>query len=142
MTQQLPFHEGLFTWPAEQPELLGSRCEDCGQHAFPAQDSCRSCTGTNMKTVSLGNRGTLWTWTIQSFMPKDPYSTDETPETFVPYGVGYVELECGLRVESRLRENTPESLEIGMPMELEIIPLRTDEGVERVTFGFKRQAAA
>jgi uncharacterized OB-fold protein len=71
-------------------------------------------------------------------MPKDPYRTDETPETFTPYGVGYVELANGLRVESRLRENTPETLSIGMPMELELIPVRSnEEGVQLITFQFK-----
>jgi uncharacterized OB-fold protein len=73
-------------------------------------------------------------------MPKDPYLTDETPETFVPYGVGYVELECGLRVESRLRQNTTADLAIGMPMTLEIIPVRKDDqGAELVTFQFTKK---
>jgi uncharacterized OB-fold protein len=90
-----------------------------------------------MVPADLGSEGTLWTWTIQSFMPKTPYSTDETPETFMPYGVGYVELACGLKVESRLRENTPDKLQIGMPMKLEIIPMRKDdEGTNLVTFQF------
>ena len=86
-----------------------------------------------MVPADLGNEGTLWTWTIQSFMPKTPYHTDETPETFTPYGVGYVELACGLKVESRLRENTPEQLTIGMPeaaagREVEFIESREQAG--------------
>ena len=70
-------------------------------------------------------------------MPKSPYLTDETPETFRPYGVGYVELPCGLKVESRLRENSPDSLAIGLDMKLEIIPVRrNDEGTQLMTFQF------
>ena len=142
MSEVRPIHEGLFTWDGEQPELLGSRCNDCGEHAFPAQSSCRNCTGADTSIVSMGREGTLWTWTIQSFMPKDPYHTDETPETFVPYGVGYVELANGLRVESRLRQNTPDTLTIGMPMELELIPVRKDtDGVQLVTFQFTAKEA-
>ena len=138
MSAQQPLHEGLFTWPDSHPQLLASQCNQCGQHAFPAQKSCRSCTSDDTSVVTIGNEGTLWTWTIQSFMPKDPYRTDETPETFTPYGVGYVELPCGLRVESRLRENTTDTLAIGMAMELEIIPVRkSDDGVELVTFQFR-----
>ena len=138
MSEAQPLHEGLFTWPSEQPELLGSRCDSCGEHAFPAQNTCRNCTGANTTVVPMGREGVLWTWTVQSFMPKDPYRTDETPETFTPYGVGYVELANGLRVESRLRENTPETLSIGMPMELELIPVRSNEdGVQLITFQFK-----
>lgn len=142
MTDSRPLHDGLFTWPSNKPELLGSRCEDCGEHAFPAQSSCRNCTGVNTTVVNMGREGLLWTWTIQSFMPKAPYHTDETPETFTPYGVGYVELANGLRVESRLRENTPSSLSIGMAMELEIIPVRkAEDGSQFVTFQFKAKDA-
>ena len=70
-------------------------------------------------------------------MPKSPYHTDETPETFRPYGVGYVELPCGLKVESRLRENDPEKLRIGMAMKLEIVHVRKySDGSDLVTFQF------
>jgi len=137
MPEAKPLHEGLFTWPAPNPSLIGSRCIDCGEHAFPSQDACRACSGQNMASADLGSEGTLWTWTVQSFMPKTPYHTDETPETFRPYGVGYVELACGLKVESRLKENTPEELKIGMPMKLEIITVRKDdEGSDLLTFQF------
>ena len=137
MPEAKPLHEGLFTWPASTPSLIGSRCTDCGEHAFPSQDACRACSGQNMAIADLGSEGTLWTWTVQSFMPKTPYHTDETPETFRPYGVGYVELACGLKVESRLKENTPDELKIGMPMKLEIITVRKDgEGSDLLTFQF------
>ena len=137
MPEAKPLHEGLFTWPASTPSLIGSRCTDCGEHAFPSQDACRACSGQNMASADLGSEGTLWTWTVQSFMPKTPYHTDETPETFRPYGVGYVELACGLKVESRLKENTPDELKIGMPMKLEVITVRNDdEGSDLLTFQF------
>ena len=91
-----------------------------------------------MASADLGNQGTLWTWTVQSFMPKTPYHTDETPETFRPYGVG-VEL-AWLKVESRLKENTPEELKIGMPMKLEIISVRKDDdGNDLLTFILRRR---
>ena len=88
-----PIDEGLFTWPAVQPALLGSRCNDCGRVAFPAQGSCACCCSTDVTVEELPRRGTPWTWTIQRFMPKTPYNSGETPETFTPYGVGYVELQ-------------------------------------------------
>ena len=137
MSGAKPLHPGLFTWPTPTPSLIGSRCLDCGEHAFPSQSSCRACSGQNTQDAELGNTGTLWTWTIQSFMPKTPYHTDETPGTCRPYGVGYVELPCGLKVESRLKENTPDELKIGMPMKLEIITVRKDdEGSDLLTFQF------
>ncbi len=141
MTAQRPIREGLFSWPAEQPQLLGSRCRNCGEYAFPSQGECRRCCGRDTEIVELGDRGTLWTWTIQTFMPKSPYHSDETAETFRPYGVGYVELPGGLRVEARLKENTPESLRIGMPMKLLIEPFRhDDDGTQIMMFCFQSAA--
>jgi uncharacterized OB-fold protein len=100
-----------------------------------------ACSGQNVKVEELPRRGTLWTWTIQQFMPKSPYNTDETAETFRPYGVGYVELPGGLRVEGRLTENDPRKLQIGMEMEVVFKPIRTeDNGDEVINFFFQPAA--
>ncbi|MBT5103177.1 MAG: DNA-binding protein [Porticoccaceae bacterium] len=137
MSQHVPMHEGLFTWPSRKPQLLGSRCNQCSEATFPAQPDCRNCGSRDTDIVELGDRGTLWTWTIQTFMPKQPYHSDETAETFRPYGVGYVEMPGGVRVEARLQANSPEDLQIGMPMQLDIIPFRTEEnGEQKMTFSF------
>ena len=137
MSNQVPLHEGLFTWPAAKTQLLGSRCNQCAEATFPAQPDCRSCGSRQTTIVELGDRGILWTWTIQTFMPKQPYRSDETPETFRPYGVGYVEMPGGVRVEARLQANSSDQLQIGMPMQLDIIPFRTDKnGDQKMTFSF------
>jgi uncharacterized OB-fold protein len=79
-------------------------------------------------------RGTLWTFTIQNFIPKSPpYARVETDETFEPYGVGYVEFEGQARVEGRLTEADPTRLRIGMEMETVVIPLTDDV----VTYAFR-----
>jgi uncharacterized OB-fold protein len=138
MSNQVPIAEGLFTWPAAKPALLASRCIQCGIASFPAAESCMACSGQEVAIEELPGRGTLWTWTVQQFMPKTPYKSNETAETFKPYGVGYVELPGGVRVEGRLTENDPQKLEIGMPMEVVFEPYRTEEnGDEIINFFFK-----
>ncbi len=138
MPTQVPIAEGIFTWPAEQPQLLGSRCTDCGNHMFPTQSGCPRCTGDHTETVELGRRGTLWTWTVQGFPPKAPPYLGHTDERFEPFGVGYVELPGEVKVEARLTEADPAKLAIGMEMELVIVPLTVDDdGTERVTFAFR-----
>jgi uncharacterized OB-fold protein len=83
----------------------------------------------------LDRRGTLWTWTIQGFRPKDPY---DGPAEFTPYGVGYVELPGQVMVEALLTENDGDRLSIGAPMELAIVPAGADaDGHDRVTFAFR-----
>ena len=97
-----------------------------------------ACSGQDVAIEELPGRGTLWTWTIQHFMPKTPYNSGETQETFQPYGVGYVELAGGVRVEGRLTENDPNKLEIGMEMELVFDTWRVDENADEVISFFFR----
>ncbi len=138
MSNQVPIAEGLFTWPADQPALLGSRCRDCGIANFPASTSCMACSGEDVAVEELPTRGTLWTYTVQRFMPKTPYNSGESAESFQPYGVGYLELPGGVRVEGRLTENDPEKLRIGMEMDVIFEPFRVEEnGDEVISFFFR-----
>jgi uncharacterized OB-fold protein len=135
---QIPIAEGLFTWPSEEPRLIGSRCPKCGVTVFPAQAGCPGCPCDSTDEVLLEPRGTLWTFTTQEFRPKEPYKGPEDPEQeWAGYGVGYIELGDDVRVESRLTERDVEKLRIGMEMELRIVPFGTDdEGNELVNFAF------
>lgn len=140
MGNKVPIAEGLFTWPSENPALLGSRCAQCGIAAFPAAQSCMACGSQQVRVEELPRRGTLWTWTVQQFMPKAPYHSNETPESFTPYGVGYVELPGGVRVEGRLTENDPDRLAIGMEMELLVDTWRVEDNGDQVIGFFFRPA--
>jgi uncharacterized OB-fold protein len=63
-------------------------------------------------------------------------------EDFVPYGVGYVELDGLIRVEARLTESDPEKLVIGMEMELVLERLGVDDdGNDVVTYAFAPAAS-
>ena len=142
MSNKVPIAEGLFTWPSAKPALLGSRCKNCGIVAFPVAESCMACSGQDVAIEELPGKGTLWTWTVQQFMPKPPYHSNETAKTFRPNGVGYLELTGGVRVEGRLTENDPEKLSIGMEMEVVFEPYRTeDNGDEVISFFFKPLSA-
>jgi uncharacterized OB-fold protein len=133
---QIPIAEGLFTWPSAAPQLIASRCQSCGEVAFPKQSGCPNCAGDSTEEVLLAGRGKLWTWTIQHFPPPHPYAGDL--DAFVPFGVGYVELPEGIRVEGRLTESDPEKLAIGMDMELVVEKFAEGEdGAERMSFAFQ-----
>ena len=140
---RVPIAEGVFTWPSDEPRLIGSRCAACGIVTFPTQQSCPRCPSTDMAEHLLSRRGRLWAWTTQEFPPPSPPYTGPTGKEFIPYGVGYVELgddqprgaSARVRVETRLTQL--KGLETGMEMELVLIPFRTDaDGNEVVTFAF------
>lgn len=134
---QIPFAPDVFTWPAEKPQLIGSRCGNCAAVTFPAQDSCPRCGKLEMEQRLLPREGTLWTWTTQEFLPKEPYASGETPETFKPFAVGLVQLGDDVRVEGRLTVSKPDEIRFGMGLELVIYPFRTDEdGTQVMSYAF------
>ena len=134
---QRPIGSDVFTWPADEPRLIGSRCGACTTVVFPAQDGCPKCGTPGMERTELGRRGTLWTWTTQDFLPKSPYAGPETDADFAGYLVGYVELPDGVRVISRLVEVDRADVEIGMELELRIFPFNVDaDGTEVLAYGF------
>ena len=136
-TEQVPIAPDLFTEGAE-PQLIGSRCGACGVVTFPRQSGCARCGAADMRDEPLHRRGTLYTWTTQGFMPKEPYHVDSSDELFAPYLLGYVELPEQVRVEGRLIGCDPESVHIGMEMELTMFPLRHDEaGREVMMYAFQ-----
>jgi uncharacterized OB-fold protein len=134
---RVPVQNGIFSWPSDEPRLLGGRCKACGTYNFPFQTGCPACGGTAIENVELASRGTLWTWTTQNYPPPVPPFVGAVGDDFVPYAAGYVELPGQIRVAARLLESDPAKLEIGMPMELRIVPLARDaEGNEVMTFAF------
>jgi len=135
---QVPVADGVFTFPADEPQLIGSKCAACGIVTFPTQDSCPRCASTEMGKHLLPRRGRLWAWTTQSFPPPSPPYTGPSGKEFAPFGVGYVELPGEVKVETRLTSADPAVLTPGMEMELVLVPFRTDgDGNEVLTFAFR-----
>jgi uncharacterized OB-fold protein len=133
----VPVAEGIFTWPSDEPQLIGTRCASCGIVTFPSQGSCPRCASVDMSEELLARRGRLWAWTTQNFPPPPPYA-GPAGKDFTPFGVGYVELADEVKVETRLTESDPAALRIGQQMELVVVPFRVDDdGNEVVTFAFR-----
>lgn len=133
----VPLPEGVFTWPSDEPQLIGGRCGACEAVTFPLATSCARCGSTEVAEHLLPRRGTLHTWTTQEFLPKEPYAGDETPETFRPYGIGLVQLGDEVRVEARLTEGDATKLDFDMEVELVVVPFREDGDDTVVTFAFQ-----
>ena len=133
----VPVDDGLWLDGPDGPRLVGSRCAPCGAVTFPRQAGCPRCASEDLSDAPLARRGTLWTWTVQRFPPPTPPYTGPRDDDFEPFGVGYVELAEGVRVEARLTESDPQTLAIGMEMELVLEPFGTDaDGRTVVTFAF------
>jgi len=122
-----PIAADLWTDEA-QPRLIGGRHRTTGRIVFPMPPGDAAA---DFDPVPLSRRGSLWSWTVQSFRPKSP--PYDGPEAFEPFALGYVELPGEVIVEARL--TTATDLVIGMPVELVIIPF----DATRATFAFRPQ---
>jgi len=126
-----PIAEDLFTWPAEVPQLIGNSCANCGTVTFPRRTGCGRCGSTDVEPR-----------TLQGFVPKAPF-IGELIAGNEPWFVGVIELAGEVRVESLLTGVTVDSLRIGMPMRLVIIPFHADDsGDEIITYAFAPADAA
>lgn len=142
IADQVPIAEGLFTWPSNDPRLLGSKCRACGVVTFPAQKSCPRCSGEDTEVMELARDGTLWTYTVQCFLPnRPPYDGPETAENFQPFAVGYVELPGETRVQARIRTDSLSELRIGMPMTLRVEKYVERDGKDIMAYFFEPSEA-
>ncbi|MFE2210898.1 Zn-ribbon domain-containing OB-fold protein [Streptomyces canus] len=131
MTTRL-IDESLFD-DADPPRLVGARCTGCRTVVFPRQDSCPRCSDGAMAAHILPDRGEIWSWTVQSFRPKEPYRPPAGGHQ--PYALGYVDLG-EILVEARL--DIPRRLiRIGLPVRLTTVEAYRDEdGTQILTFAF------
>lgn len=136
-TSPVPVVEGLFTVEAA-PQLLASRCSECGAVFFPRRSYCRNpqCSRAQLQPVALGRRGTLYSFTVQHYMAPPPFRLDPS---LLPYAVALVEFPEGVRVVGMVAEGAdPAHLRIGMAMEVALGRLYSrEDGQEVVTWKFR-----
>jgi uncharacterized OB-fold protein len=94
--------DNLFRETDSGIRLVGGRCGGCGAVMFPRRAACNRCGDGVVDEELLPRRGTVWTWTTQSFLPKAPYIGNETDADFTGYVVGYVDLPGACMVQTRI----------------------------------------
>lgn len=117
------------------PALLGARSKETGEITFPAPQGLEA---DRFDELPLKREGTLWSFTIQRFPPKEPYLGEKDMAKFKPYAVGYVELPDQVIVETRIETDDFASLHVGQKMALTILEFaQADDGSPLHTFAFK-----
>lgn len=127
--------DDLLTSAGPDAALIGGQHKETGKIVFPWP------TGAEREVfdpIELSKEGTLWSWSVQRFLPKSPpYMGTELLETFKPYIFGYVELPGEVIVETRIINASETSLKIGIPMTLAIVDFdHKDRGLVK-TFAFE-----
>ena len=126
-----------------QPHLIGGRLAS-GEIVFPMP---QGDAAEGVEPYKLSRTGTLWSWTTQGFLPKEPYvgpgsnegpNGEPSPPDFEPFLLGYVELPGEVIVESRIVGAQLEDLALNMPVEFCIVPFNATHD----TYAFRPIAAA
>ena len=96
---------GVFSLsPEGAAQLLGGSCAACGGRWFPKPDYCPTCLEP-AQPCELGSTGAIYSFTVVRIRP--PFGLPQ------PYGVGYVDLDTGLRVFCLLDPDYLEQFEVG-----------------------------
>lgn len=92
-------------------ELRLQRCDDCDNVYFPPRPFCPACASRSVSVFAASGRGRLDSYVI-SHRPH--------PAIEAPYAIALVALEEGPRLMSNIVgcEQTPEALELDMPLEV------------------------
>lgn len=128
--EKLPVQLGLFNFFNEPQGLIVSKCLDCGEMVFPRQVYCPECCTETMEDFLLNSRGKLKSFT-GIYAPTPGYKGE------VPYTVGVVEFQEGIRIMGLTTEKTVEYLEAGMEVDIIFDTAFVEDDIEFITFKFK-----
>lgn len=135
--------EGWYTMDTDQPQLLGSRCSECGSYYFPKQFTyCKNpnCDSSEFEEVPLSRTGKVWSYTNACYKPPEPFVA---ADPFVPYAIAAVELEKEqMIVLGQVATGSGvEDIKVGDAMELVLETLHDSDEGEKMIWKWKPGAA-
>jgi len=104
-----------FFWEgAATGQLLLQRCRQCRRFQYPPDVACTFCQSEDLEVTRVSGSGTVYSFAVVN-RPLHPGF-----RTKLPYIVAIVELDeqPGLRMLTNLLEVVPETVTIGMPVEV------------------------
>lgn len=131
--KKIPVREGLWT-SEENPQLIGSQCNNCGEIFFPKRNGvlCSNCQSSSFREIKLSRKGKIYSYTVVMQRPPIYYKGE------VPYAIGFVELPDGVRIETLFTGCNFDDLKVGKEVELVIDKLYEEEdGTEIFCYKFK-----
>jgi uncharacterized OB-fold protein len=107
---------------AADGQLVVQRCTSCGSFQFYPRALCVTCAGET-EWLDASGRGTLYTYTIIRQNRSPAFAA------LVPYAVGMVELEEGVRMMSNIVDCDVDQLSVGMALEVLLLKAADDVGL-------------
>ncbi|MDR2707405.1 MAG: Zn-ribbon domain-containing OB-fold protein [Nitrososphaerota archaeon] len=92
-----------------QGKLMAGKCLKCDKIHLPPRPLCDNCYNTQFDWLQISNKGKLLTYTIIHIAPTDF-------QTLVPYAIGILELDNGLKLSGIIHGVSQEQIKIGMTL--------------------------
>lgn len=92
--------------------FLIQSCPDCGKKQYHYRALCSHCWSDRIEDFPSSGRGTVWTFSVVYRNGTPGYSEK------VPYVVGLVELEGGVKVVTNIVADDPEAVDFGQTVEV------------------------
>jgi uncharacterized OB-fold protein len=109
--------------------LEAGKCSSCGKIYYPPRRVC-VCGGRDFEAVTLADTGKVMTYTVIRVAPAD--FNDE-----VPYAIGIVEVDGGVRLMAQLVDVPLEDIKTGMPVRLEFRKIYQEGEAGIICYGHK-----
>ena len=120
MSEAAPFTIEQFYRFMNEGKLMGAKCIKCGKIMLPPRPICIQCYSENLEWIKLENKGKLLTYTIIHVAPPQF-------QHLVPYAVGIIELEKGLKLPGMIKGIDFDKIKIGMELKIEVEPVTKEE---------------
>ena len=111
--QPISTAETAHYWRAALEDRLEIQyCGDCARHQFYPRAFCTRCLSDRIAWVSASGHGRIYTYTVCHVAAHPAF------ESRVPYAIGMVELDEGVRLLAGIVDADPERLAIGAPVQV------------------------
>lgn len=110
--------------------LVGEECDNCGTKLFPPRDVCLECEAPAKELFTFTGLGEVYSYTTI-------YDAPAGFEQYAPYTVALVKLDEGPLLTAQLTDIDPDSVEIGLPVEMVTRKLRSDGEEGMIVYGYK-----
>ena len=132
---RVPVKPGFYTVPDDPnatPDVICTRCTECGEYFFPKRLVCAKCLSRKTEEAHVPARGTLYSYTFVHI----PLFGSTKIEYAEGYGVGQIDLPEGPRIQLPLAGKR-EQFRVGAAVRGEISVMREHDDKDIVILRFR-----